>query len=154
MTKLREQVTEFHKAFGQAIAERPTVPTDEIARLRCCLIVEEAFEFVAAMTGDCILAGYLQHLKKDALSTLKNPTLSFDVKLPEAADAIADLMYVSEGANLALGIDGQTVIDVVHVCNMKKAGGPKDPVTNKILKPAGWVGPDILGELRRQGFTQ
>ena len=36
---------------------------------------------------------------------------------------------------------------------MRKVGGPIRPEDGKRLKPPGWVGPDILGELIKQGFV-
>jgi hypothetical protein len=48
-TKLREQVAEFHRVFGQEIRETPGIPDEATVRLRGRLVIEEAFEFVDAL---------------------------------------------------------------------------------------------------------
>lgn len=50
----------------------------------------------------------------------------------------------------ALGIDPRPMWTEVNSSNMRKVGGPINEHGKK-LKPAGWVGPDIAGELRKQG---
>ena len=50
------------------------------------------------------------------------------VDIVEVADALADLAYVIEGANLAYSIDfSRAVLAEVHSSNMSKIGGHRDP---------------------------
>lgn len=58
------------------------------------------------------------------------------------ADGLADLIYVAIGTALAYGIDLRPVWNEVHASNMRKEGGFKRR-DGKILKPVGWIGPDI-----------
>jgi predicted HAD superfamily Cof-like phosphohydrolase len=64
--------------------------------------------------------------------------------LAEVADGLADLIYVAVGAALELGIPLAAVWDEVHTANMRKTTGEKR-ADGKQMKPAGWVGPDVMG---------
>ena len=67
----------------------------------------------------------------------------------DEVDALIDLIYVSAGRLIALGVDGDAVWELVHVANMAKADGPVRE-DGKRLKPPGWTHPDIAAELDRQ----
>jgi predicted HAD superfamily Cof-like phosphohydrolase len=72
--------------------------------------------------------------------------------LPDIADAIADSIYVLVGTALEYGIPLDRVWNAVQAANMAEV----DPVTGlvrkrtdgKILKPDGWLPPDIAGILQ------
>jgi predicted HAD superfamily Cof-like phosphohydrolase len=49
MKTRQEMLIEFHKAIGQPIEGRPTVPADARVRLRMALIAEEFFETLNAV---------------------------------------------------------------------------------------------------------
>lgn len=143
MSTLRQQVSEFHIAMGQPIAESPGVPTDDRVWLRLKLITEEYGELLEA-TGYYIDGDYcLGRICKDGRYA--------QVDLSAVADALADLDYVIEGMRLEFGIDGKPIADAVHAANMRKTEGPvrKD---GKRMKPPGWTPPDVAGELKRQGW--
>ena len=114
-----DDVREFHERFGVPILDAPKMPTEERQRLRRSLILEEAIETCEAIErGDII----------------------------EAADGIADLIYVALGSALEFGIPIERVWAEVHRSNMEKIGGATRE-DGKILKPPGWVRPDIAGAL-------
>lgn len=119
-------VREFHEKFGQPVLGRPEFPSRERMDLRWRLIQEEYFE----------LAGGIS--KKD---------------LPEVADAIADLIYVLIGTAHEFGIPLGHVWNAVHQSNVAKVGGGAD-AKGKIMKPEGWVAPDIEGILRQHGWVK
>lgn len=158
MSVHREQVKEFHRVFGQPIAERPTVPSDERVRLRLRLIAEEFVELMFAAGYGEEFFGSIKEAMEDFDEGIKN--LRIRVDLPAFADALADLDYVIEGARLEFGIDGEKIADVVHQANLDKrhmiGGSPKvvRREDGKVLKPADWTPPDIAGELRRQGWKE
>jgi predicted HAD superfamily Cof-like phosphohydrolase len=148
MTTLRDQVREFHVAMGvPADATRPTVIPDERVRLRARLIAEEFFEVMEAMFAD------KWHLveARDAVFGVIRGMVDVRVDMPELADGLADLDYVVEGTRIEFGIDGAPIAAEVHRANMAKVGGPRRP-DGKVEKPPGWRGPDIAGELKRQGW--
>jgi len=68
--------------------------------------------------------------------------------LPEIADALADLIYVTLGTAITYGIDLRPVWDEVQRANMAKVGGPKRE-DGKQLKPEGWEPPNIKKALQQ-----
>ena len=119
-SKAHEMLTEFHSRFEVPILELPTVPGSDRRQLRVNLINEEAREFEAASSS------------KDLI---------------EAADALADLMYVVYGAALEWGIPLDEVFAEVHRSNMTKVW-PDGTIhrresDQKILKPPTYSPADI-----------
>ena len=114
-------VVEFHEAFGAPVSWTPSVPPQERRRLRCELILEEAEEF-------CVASGFIvRGIEQDGIHRLA--LLSFDgtpeaasTSLVEAADALADLRYVTDGAALEWGIPLEKCLREVHRSNMSKLG--------------------------------
>lgn len=114
MHPAQRQVREFHQAFDLG-APATLESTAFPAELRIQLINEEAAEFaVVGPAGDVV----------------------------GAIDALCDLLYVTYGAAVALGIDIEPFFDEVHRSNMAKVGGTRRP-DGKWLKPAGWQPPEL-----------
>jgi len=67
----------------------------------------------------------------------------------EVIDGICDLMYVTVGTAVAMGIDLEPFWEQVQAANMAKEGGGKRG-DGKVLRPEGWVAPDIAGILSEQ----
>lgn len=120
-----EDVLVFHRKFGMVVQEKPSWPDEAIVRLRTTLISDELKELSEALT------------EKD---------------LPETADALADLIYVLIGTAVSFGIDLRPVWDEVQRTNLAKEGGATR-ADGKVLKPAGWIPPDIAGALERGKVT-
>jgi len=64
-----------------------------------------------------------------------------------AADAIADLVYVSLGCAHAMGLPFEEIFEAVHTANMQKE--PAGPYTRSlrgsqydVVKPSGWMPPE------------
>jgi predicted HAD superfamily Cof-like phosphohydrolase len=74
--------------------------------------------------------------------------------LPAAADALADLLYVTLGAAVEFGIELEPVFLEVHEANMRKVNGPIRE-DGKKLKPTGWQAPDVRAviELQRKRWA-
>lgn len=142
MSKLRDQVKEFHDAFGVPCADKPCVPDDATVTLRLKLIAEEFCELLEACGCNTVT------LKDDLKDFIELREDGLD--LEDFADACGDLDYVVEGARLAFGIDGEPIADAIHAANMAKLGGPIRE-DGKRLKPLGWAPPDIRAELVKQG---
>lgn len=146
MSNLQTQVIEFMKLGGQSILERPAVPGDEIVRLRAALIAEEAVEALEALYGSVPEWEMMKSLVANVIN-VRAPR----VNLPKFADALADMDYVSEGARLAFGIDGDSVALEVHRANLEKVNGQiMKSASGKIGKPTQWQPPDIEGVLQKQ----
>jgi predicted HAD superfamily Cof-like phosphohydrolase len=120
MTPEQAMVAEFHRRFGSPPPEQPDLEHFPGA-LRVRLIQEEADEFAQAVAaGD----------------------------VAEMVDALCDLLYVTYGAAVDLGVDLQPFFAEVHRTNMLKANGYRR-ADGKWMKPAGWTPPDIAGLLSR-----
>lgn len=146
MSRLREQVAEFHRAMKCPERSNPGEIPEERVRLRLKLIGEEFLELVYAMTDS---KGDLSDAVAEFRETIDDAIIKVD--MVKMTDALADLDYVVEGTRLEFGIDGDLIAGAVHAANMAKLGGPTRE-DGKILKPEGWKPPDIEGELRRQGW--
>jgi len=122
MKSLLDDVGAFHKACGvPAYYGTPWSPTADRVMLRISLIDEEVNRelFPAMKRGDIV----------------------------GVADALADAIYVIVGTALEYGIPLDRVWDAVQRSNMAKVdpdtGKVRKREDGKILKPEGWVGPDI-----------
>jgi predicted HAD superfamily Cof-like phosphohydrolase len=127
MRSLMQDVAKFHRKFGRPIGAVPVLLSKNDADLRIDLIAEEAVELV-----DAIKAG----------------------DLTEIADGMGDLIYVIIGAALEFGIDLHPVWNEIQKTNMAKDGGATR-ADGKILKPDGWVPPNIhkiLADQKRKGI--
>lgn len=116
-------VLAFHRKFGCAVGESgPYWPDLKTEMLRRSLLREELNETIEAMNRHDITG---------------------------VADGLADLIYVAIGTAISFGIRLDDVWAEVQTANMAKEGGGKRE-DMKILKPDGWVAPDIAGVLSRQ----
>jgi predicted HAD superfamily Cof-like phosphohydrolase len=118
MNKQQNQVAQFMKAFGQTVPGAFS-PEQFPAELRISLINEEAREFSEAVKN------------QDWVETI---------------DAICDLLYVTYGAAVALGIDIEPFFDEVHRSNMSKLdvnGRPIHRADGKVIKSDRWSPPAI-----------
>ena len=120
MTKEQAMVAAFHRQFGLTAPDNVDLERFP-GELRVRLIQEEADEFAAAVR------------ERD---------------LPEMVDALCDLLYVTYGAAVALGVDLEPFFAAVHEANMAKHGGYRR-ADGKWMKPNGWQPPDI-GRLLRE----
>ncbi len=152
MTKLREEVTEFHHAFGQEVRAQPGVPDERVVRLRARLILEESFEAVEALMPFTYCLFNMDEDKERLLEIIGEGTRG-RTDAVAVADALADLDYVVEGTRLAFGIDGEPIAREVHRANMAKLGAGNDEFGKK-QKPAGWTPPDVERELVKQGWVK
>ena len=112
MEKQLSQVKEFHKAFGLRIGKHPSLPEANELTLRQKLIIEEACE-----VSDELIEG------KSIFRTAKE---------------LADLMYVTLGTVLSLGLQSEfeRCFDAVHTSNMSKLedGKPVYREDGKVLR--------------------
>lgn len=130
MKTIMDDVRAFHEACGVPVQYRPAAPSAERVELRAKLIHEEVNDELlpALARGDLV----------------------------EAADAMADAIYVIVGTALEYGIPLGDVWAAVQAANMAKVdtqtGQVRRRVDGKILKPEGWTPPNIDAVLRRAGM--
>lgn len=116
-------VKAFHEKYDVPSYPTPRMPAHKDRLRRARLIFTEAAEFIEAAD------------KNDFV---------------EMVDALADLLVVTYGTAVEMGVDLEPVFAEVHRSNMSKNGG-KDP-GGKVLKGPGFSPPDIAGALARQGY--
>lgn len=132
-TNMIRDVLCFHMQAGQPAPASPLVPSHDELELRRDLHKEEVTKEL-----------------DDALESLKEVTTQWEAieALAAVADGIVDGIYVLLGTGVQLGIPLAEVWRRVHAANMAKI---KDGVhrrsDGKILKPPGWVPPDVIGAI-------
>lgn len=153
-----ERVREFHLAFDHPIAPLVTVPEPKTRLLRFRLLLEEVMEFGRAV-GVRGLADISEAEFAEIVREIRSEsTMAEDAKvdLVEAADALADIDYVTAGANLAFGFPARKVAAEVHRSNMSKLGADGRPmfgVGGRVAKGPNYTPPDIWGVLASHGFA-
>jgi len=124
MSPEQAMVREFHEKYGLPVGSRPAQISVKDRLRRARLICSEAAEFLeAADQGDFV----------------------------EMVDALADILVVTYGAAVEMGVDLGPIFAEVHRSNMSKDGGTD--AGGKVLKGPGFRPPDVLGELHRQGYA-
>lgn len=114
------QVKEFNKAFSIHFREEIGEAPAEAKVMRVKMLREEIAEAIAAIEGEPI---------------------------ENVAKELADVFYIWAGAVLDFGLQNKidAVFNAVHFSNMAKLvdGEPIYREDGKVLKPKGWVKPDI-----------
>jgi predicted HAD superfamily Cof-like phosphohydrolase len=121
MNKLLSDVVKFHKTYKQPVIDEPAVPPQARQKLRIELIEEETKELKAAFEAGDIVA---------------------------VADALADLLYVVNGAVVECGL--KDYIDDCHnevqASNMSKLDSNGKPIfreDGKVLKGPNFFEPNL-----------
>ena len=114
-----DKVRTFMRTFGQEVKTRPDIPDGKTVNLRIELIAEELEELWDACE------------KKD---------------VTEIADALTDILYVTNGAGHAFGIDLDKCFQEVQNSNMSKLGTDGKPIyreDGKIMKGPNYFEPNL-----------
>lgn len=149
---LHRRVVDFFGIAGQTVRSTPTIPEETEIRFRWRLIAEEVLEGLDATFKASLLLADVRQILKEVIGLPGDQIgCPISVDLPKLVDAWGDIDYVVEGARVSFGVDGTSVMTLIHNANMAKGEGPV--VNGKKLKPVGWVAPDITGELLRQGWV-
>lgn len=152
MNRAQSQVRQFH----QEVLAGPTSPAEPRLRnphLRARLILEEAIETAFALVGSNDAQTIVQ---EQLVKVLREATAKGELEpdLIRAIDGCTDVNYVVYGTLEDIGVDGEPFMDEVHAANMRKRDpghgqqATKSPL-GKVIKPEGWVGPDIAGVLAK-----
>ncbi|MFC6591358.1 hypothetical protein ACFP81_04565 [Deinococcus lacus] len=135
-----QRLREFHRAIGEALPLRPTLPGLDRLAMRRTLIAEEWGEVGEEL--DLLEARLRSGEATDPAA-----------ELTRLAHELTDLLYVTYGTLDLLGIDADAVFAEVHRANLTKAGGPRR-ADGKQLKPEGWKAADVAGVIRQQAAGQ
>lgn len=89
----------------------------------------------------------------DTNRTYKCPTEPANI-IADQVDAAVDIMYYLYNHFAKRGVNADKVFKVVHEANMAKRWEDGKfhlrEEDRKVIKPAGWVEPDVVGEVKRQ----
>lgn len=136
MNEYQRRVATFHAHTDSTIGLTPALRDNE---LRAKLILEEAVETAAALGFHATAE---LHEPNDADGTCAHFEKQFpDPDIEETIDGLCDLLYVTFGTAVAMGIDLDPFFEEVHRANMAKLDGPKRE-DGKQLKPEGWQPPN------------
>lgn len=146
MTHSINRVREFHSAFGHPIAPAATPGDRKLRELRVKLIAEELTELCEAL-------GVAVKIESNGVSSqfvVEAVKDDAEVDLIAAADALGDLDYVVQGANLVFGFPAEPVLKEIHRANMSKLGADGLPVyreDGKVMKGPNYTPPDVAAVL-------
>lgn len=124
MNKHQQMVRDFHIKYNCLHNNKPTKVDTKTLLLRSRLLQEEVAEFTTSASNEDMVG---------------------------MIDALCDILYVTYGAAVCLGVDLEPVFAEVQRSNMTKDGGGQD-VGGKVTKGPNFSEPDIEGELREQGY--
>jgi predicted HAD superfamily Cof-like phosphohydrolase len=153
-TDRKRMVREFFIIANQKIGDLPRELSDDQARFRARLNIEEgAKELLKAMfeVDKGPEPWRFDRGINDLFWVINNCAVKID--MVDLVDATIDTDYVTEGLRVALGVDSTPFWEEVQKKNLEKAGGPRRE-DGKLLKPPGWTPPDIEGLLVKQGWVR
>ena len=140
-------VRRFHHVYGLPVQTDGASLERESLHMRMSLIAEEFAELVGAVYGQAarneVESGYRSAVAVDGGGR----------DAVEAADALADLVYVIYGMALETGIDLAAVLAEVQRSSMSKLGADGKPIyreDGKVLKGPGYFAPDVAQVLRHR----
>lgn len=126
----------------QEIPSKPTIPSEEIRKLRATLILEEALETIAALGFEVVSGDGTPGI---GIAPYGKPNLE------EIADGCADLSVVTIGTLSACGIHDEELLKEVDDSNLRKFDiGSYKREDGKWMKPPNWKTPVIKEVLENQ----
>jgi predicted HAD superfamily Cof-like phosphohydrolase len=151
-----DKVLEFTKGAKQAVTNEPTPLNKDETFFLIRMLLSEVQELALTVTNN---VDESVELLQNAMLTIDKSNwepLDTDTEICAAqVDSVVDMWYYSLNAFCKKCIDPSAVFNVVQDANMAK----RDPSTGKfniresdgkIIKPEGWVGPDIIKEIKKQ----
>lgn len=140
------KVKSFHLLMDGETIETPRLYDSKEAGFRSDFKVEEIVEFLyAASQGNQEVFDQSIRNLHLAIDKARDKVISKDhpeTPLVGEVDALTDLLYLTYGSFVLMGVDPKLLFDTVHEANMGKifpdGKAHFDPVTHKILKPDDW----------------
>ena len=156
------KVKEFHGVMDERTQEEPVAWSNQDALHRADFKLEELVEFLQAASSSEEQFDQAVSQLHAALDKAHAKAKSKGVarhSLTGQVDALIDMLYLTYGSFVLMGVDPERLFDIVHRANMGKifpdGKAHFDPDTHKILKPDDWEKnyapePAIRSELNRQ----
>lgn len=146
------KVKSFHLLMDGETIETPRLYDSKEAGFRSDFKVEEIVEFLyaASQGNQKVFDQSIRNLHL-AIDKARDKVISKDhpeTPLVGEVDALTDLLYLTYGSFVLMGVDPKPLFDTVHEANMGKifpdGKAHFDPVTHKILKPDDWKNISLL----------
>lgn len=140
------KVKSIHLLMDGETIETPRLYDSKEAGFRSDFKVEEIVEFLyaASQGNQKVFDQSIRNLHL-AIDKARDKVISKDhpeTPLVGEVDALTDLLYLTYGSFVLMGVDPKPLFDTVHEANMGKifpdGKAHFDPVTHKILKPDDW----------------
>jgi predicted HAD superfamily Cof-like phosphohydrolase len=149
-----ERVKDFTLGAGRDVPNRPRQMTRDEVLFLVGMKLSEIVELVQTVTDTTDEAVELvrNRVTVDLKRNYKKPEDVIQI-MADQADAVVDCNYYGYDAFAKCGINLSKVFDVVHQANMNKRfsdGTFHKRDDGKIIKPEGWVEPNIYEEIQRQ----
>lgn len=136
--KVQEALDLVQTALGQT--ENNCRSLEAVTDLDMYVQVEEFHEHFKFSRNPLLRIKLIEEESKELLEALKNKS---DIdKISEACD----LLYVTLGVFVDLGVPPHEFFNAIHEANMRKV---KNPTGGKVLKPEGWQPADLKSILER-----
>ncbi len=135
-------VRDFHLAMGLDAPKEPTVGDRDLRALRIALIAEELGELCVELGVDLQLLSNGESYQ----TSVHAVKLDSEIDLVKVGHELADLDYVVQGTNVALGLPAGAFMEEVHRANMSKLDDEGKPIKNergKIVKGPNYQPPQF-----------
>lgn len=142
-----QDIAEFHRAFALEYKGPPRYIPGDLSAFRTMFMAEELAEYITedkeaqrSIVMACQRAWNHEH---DTTNGTRRPTLE------KKFDALIDLVYVALGTAYLHGFPFDLGWARVHAANMQKVrsasktNGDERGGSNDVVKPEGWVAPDL-----------
>lgn len=139
-----ESVKEFQTAFGQPVADKPTMmdrgsELDKLALRMAANRLERAMDEMKATEYGGRIMKRASWMLEELIEFIRAETLVDQV------DALTDMDYINTGTWVEIGVNPEPCFAVVHAANMDKLGPNGKPIIDaqgKIRKRDGWFPPE------------
>lgn len=146
MPDVYELASLFHQKFDNRQPDVPTPLDWQETIYRSSFVLEELVEFITTTCQDEAMfsaaMGQLQSAFERAQTKMRTKQREEHPTLVKQADALGDVIYLSYGTAVLMGLNPAKVIEAIHDSNMAKLfddGQPHfDVKTNKVMKPVDW----------------
>lgn len=143
----QQRIEQFMLLAGQAVPDKPCIPSEEVRLLRAKLIFEEAMETIHALGVLVRPLGEVHAINNlrvvfETVTAIGQPLVP---DLEQIADGCADISVVTIGTLSACGITDAALLAEVDASNLRKFGpGGYRRDDGKWMKPKDWEPPNIL----------
>jgi predicted HAD superfamily Cof-like phosphohydrolase len=146
-------VKQFTEESGHEIPKEPTLMSKDEVYFLIKMMLDEIMELGATVDGPNEVKTNMINMINASKSIPKETCTGHEL-IAAQADALVDCYYYSQNAAVKKGVNLSSVFNIVHKANMDK----RDKTTGKfikredgkIVKPEGWMPPDITAEISRQ----